>query len=259
MAIEAEPTLPEKEIRPRPLRQLGRNLIDLLYPRDCLITGEPLDGGPFRFLHETVVRRMPAIHAPRCPRCGYPFGPHVPEDQACHHCEKLRPYFGEGRCGYRLSDDVRAVLHQFKYSRQRGLGPECARLLLRVPEFPEFLAGAVVCPVPLHPRKRAVRGFNQAEWVLRPLARALPGLFTVKNLLLRRIPGESQTRRGRVERAREVRDAFAVRPGVRPLDRRQRYVIFDDVFTTGATLNECTRALRKAGARRVDVAAFAHG
>jgi ComF family protein len=243
----------------RPLRQLGRNLMDLLYPRDCLVTGVPLDEGPYRFLHETVVRRLPAILAPRCPRCGSALGPHAPEDQVCRRCVDLRRRFGEARCGYRLSDDVRAVLHAFKYGKQRGLGRECARLLLRVPGFPEFLEGAVVCPVPLHPQKQGSRGFNQAEEILLPLARARPGLFTVSDLLVRRIPGESQTRRDRKERAREVRDAFAVRREARPLDRRLRYLIFDDVFTTGATLNECTRALRKWGARRVDVAAFAHG
>ncbi len=259
MAEEAETLPPEARFRERPLRHLGRNLIDLLYPRDCPVTGEPLDGGPFCFLHASVAGRLPAILAPRCPRCGSAVGPNAPDGEPCPRCRNLRPRFGEARCGYQISDDVRLILHEFKYRKQWGLGSDFARLLLRVPEFVDFLRDAVVCPVPLHPRKRAERGFNQVEAILQPLARELPGVFTPGDLLLRRVPGESQTHQNREERAREVRDAFAVRPEARPLNRHQRFVILDDVFTTGATLNECSLTLRKAGARRVDVAAFAHG
>jgi ComF family protein len=113
---------------------------------------------------------------------------------------------------------------------------------------PENLAADVVVPVPLHPSRLRERGYNQAELIARPLARRL-GLPLKPYLLARTRPRPEKLKLTRRERWQTVRGAYAMRrPG--RIDK-VRVLLVDDVFTTGATLDACSRALREAGASRV--------
>ncbi len=242
------------------LRQLGSGLIDAFYPRDCILTGEPLEDSRFRYLSERAFNRLPMIRDPRCPTCGHPFFGTLETAPVCHHCERLHPVFDEGRCGFVLSRDIRELLHAFKYQGKRYLAPDLAELLAHCPGFLDFLAGSLVVPVPLHPRKRRKRGFNQASEILHHLStRHAPGRFETASILRRLVDTPSQTTADRRERLRRVKNAFALQEDAPIPAKDRRCVIFDDVFTTGATLNTCSLLLRKQGIRRIDVAAFAHG
>lgn len=236
-----------------------RALLDLFYPRNCLLTGEPLSIGRFRYLADWTTARLPVIRDPRCPVCGHPFFGEIEESPVCHHCELLRPEFENGRCGYLLTRDTRIILHSFKYRKKAYLAPDIARLLTQAPGFTDFLRNSVIVPVPLHPRKRRRRGFNQTEEILRHLEPFVPGGLKTLPLLQRLIDTESQTRADRRERMKRIKGAFALADQIELPAPDTRCVIFDDVFTTGATLNTCARILRKSGLKRIDVAAFAHG
>jgi len=111
----------------------------------------------------------------------------------------------------------------------------------------EFQADAVV-PVPLHPDRQRERGYNQAELIARPLARRL-GLKLGSYLLMRTKPRPAQLVLSRSEHWKSVRGAYATRRGVR-VDKL-RILLVDDVLTTGATLDACSRVLKKAGAASV--------
>jgi ComF family protein len=113
-----------------------------------------------------------------------------------------------------------------------------------------------VVPVPLHPARERHREFNQAERLGRRLGNCL-GLPLRPGWLRRVAPTRTQTALTREERAQNVRNAFALRPGVQ-LDG-ERLILVDDVFTTGATTNACARALREGGAREVCVWTVARG
>lgn len=242
------------------LRQWGGGLLDAFYPRDCILTGEPLDHSPFRYLSERAFHRLPVIRDPRCPTCGHPFFGAVETAPVCHHCDLLHPVFENGRCGFVLSRDVREIIHALKYEKKRYLAPDLADLLARCPGFLEFLSGSIVVPVPLHRRKLRKRGFNQATEILEQLARRhASGEFEIRFALRRIVDTRTQTTADRRERLNRVKNAFAADDGFSPPAKERRFVLFDDVFTTGATLNTCARILRKTGVRRVDVAAFAHG
>jgi ComF family protein len=108
----------------------------------------------------------------------------------------------------------------------------------------------VLAPVPLHPRKRRERGFNQAELIARELA-ARSGLPLAPGALVRRIDTPPQAGLSAAARRRNVARAFAVRQCARVAGRR--VVLVDDVLTTGATAQACSRALAAAGARAVRV------
>lgn len=237
----------------------AKSLLDLFYPRNCLLSGEPLGDGEFLYLTDWVSRRLPVIRDPRCPVCGHPFFGDIEESPVCQHCENLRPVFQQGRCGYLLKRDTRTILHSFKYRKKAYLAPDIALLLAKAPGFLEFIQDAVIVPVPLHPRKLRKRGFNQTEEILRHLEPHVPGGLNIRPLLQRLVDNDSQTRADRQERMKRVKGAFGIAPNAEIPDSQTRCLIFDDVFTTGATLNTCAQILNKAGIRQIDVAAFAHG
>ncbi|WP_231865775.1 ComF family protein [Cephaloticoccus primus] len=139
-------------------------------------------------------------------------------------------------------------------------------LFSRSPALAEWLNNAVLVPVPLHPSRRRKRDYNQSELLAQAISRAVSSKSQVRaasNIkiasLLRRIQNtRSQTRYDKRARLENLKNAFALAKCAR-VDPEQRYVLVDDVFTTGATLNSCARVLRRAGCQHIDVLAFGHG
>jgi len=234
---------------------LDRGLLDLLLPRDCAVTGEPLDGGSRPHLSAEGAARLVRIHDPRCLRCGHPYEGLLGGETECPRCRDLRPAFGRAVCAFRAQGAVRRLVHRMKYSGCPWLAEDLADAALEDALFRRHLAGSTLVPVPLHPARAADRGHDQARVVAEALARRTPGC-TLRRLLRRTEDTPTQTRLGRAERIRNVAAAFVVVGRPEPA---VRHVVIDDVLTTGATLSACARTLRRAGARVVDAAALAHG
>lgn len=172
----------------------------------------------------------------------------------CDHCPK-EPQFSVARAAYLYAGVADRMVKKLKYDRREEYAPELAKHMAAVvARDRDRLAADWIVPVPLHHTRRRSRGFNQAEQIARALAR-LTGMALARRVLRRTRPTESQTFLGREERALNVAGAFAVR---RPEGiAGSRVLLVDDVYTTGATLNECARVLREAGAREVVCLAFA--
>ena len=143
---------------------------------------------------------------------------------------------------------ARAIL-LLKYGEVTPLGGWFASQLTKVAAHSvEGFAADAVVPVPLHPSRLRERGYNQAELIARPLARLL-GIPFRAYLLVRTRPRPDKVRLTRRERWETVRGAYAMHH--RAKVDKLRVLLVDDVFTTGATLDACSRALRGAGAVRV--------
>ena len=239
------------------LDDLDRGLFDLVFPRDCAVTQEPLDTDGWRHLSFAGADRLDRITDPRCMCCGHPFEGIIEGDRACPHCDELHPAFGRAVCAFRARGPARAIIHRIKYGRSPFLIDDLAAVALSDELFRRHLAGSILVPVPLHPNRLRHRGYNQAERLGDFLATRIPGCESV-GLLRKTEETESQTRLGRAERRQNVAGAFVVADGM-TVDPAIRYVVIDDVLTTGATLHACALTLRKAGATLVDAAALAHG
>jgi ComF family protein len=176
----------------------------------------------------------------------------------CPHCFELEPRFREGRTAVLLRGPARSLVIGIKYHRELHLYDEIEGLVREAPGFLDFLRGAVLVPVPLHPRKERERGYNQSRLLAATLARAAGGCTRVEEPLQRIVDTRTQTRLDRRARQENLRSAFALASGCE-LARSARFVLVDDVFTTGATLNACAAVLRRVGATAVDVATFGHG
>jgi ComF family protein len=145
---------------------------------------------------------------------------------------------------------------ELKYHRGRHVVADMVEIFRRSPEILAVVTGAVLVPVPLHPRKARERGFNQSALLAASLARLGGG--RVEEVLRREVDTPTQTAFDRKTRQANLKNAFALAPGV-TLTPGEQYVLVDDVFTTGSTLNSCARVLRRAGALKLDVVTFAHG
>lgn len=148
-------------------------------------------------------------------------------------------------------------MHELKYHHGLHVLDDMCRLASESQGLRDWAAGASLVPVPMHPRKRRERGYNQTELLCEAFLKGGIGA-RVEFLLVRAEYGKSQTAFDRGARLANLSRAFVPAPGalIRP---DQRYLLVDDVFTTGSTLNRCAQALRQGGATQVDVLTFGHG
>ena len=234
------------------------SILETFMPGDCPGCGEPVEDGPYRRLCEWCVRGIEWIRRPFCERCGSPLLGTAVAVGDCPHCRDLQPSFSAGRALFLLTGVARSFVHGVKYHGDRCLLYDLPRLMNQSPDFIQHLKGAVLVPVPLHGRRLRERGFNQSAWIAEAMA-SCSGLGAETEPLLKRIRNtRTQTKLTRVKIMANLKNAFALDPGKR-LDKGRKFVIVDDVFTTGATLEACARVLLKAGVEWVDVAALGYG
>jgi ComF family protein len=231
-------------------------LLDMLYPRFCFGCGRAAPE-TLRWLCWDCLSTLPAVEPPFCAWCGDPICGSVTHHFVCHTCSRVPPAFMRARSLFRYDGLVADLLKELKYHGGFWLAEDLARLLHHGVLAEYQIDGLdVVCPVPLHHARRRRRGYNQSDLLAGSLARLL-GLDYRANLLRRVRPTPTQTSLTALERAANMRNAFKVRfPGWL---KGRRVLLVDDVMTTGATVNECARALRKGGAREVWAVTVARG
>lgn len=206
-----------------------------------------------RALVSRVLEALLSIASPpRCMACD-----ELARDALCASCARsLRGAPARAVAGVPLVAAVRyeppidGVIHRFKYSGRPDLARELASLWPAALD----LAGSLLVPVPLHPRRLAERGYNQAALLASAVARRHGG-SVIARALVRRRHTEQQARLARAERLSNLHGAFEVARSGRLAMRR--VVLVDDVVTTGATAAACVAALERAGARVAGVLAVA--
>lgn len=227
-----------------PLQTL-RRLHRWLLPWRCLLCGDAGADG-------LDVCAACAAELPRntscCARCALP----LPSQAAlCGACQRKPPPWDAAWAPFRYGWPLDRLEARYKFGRDLAAGRTLAQLWCRA-AAPAALP-RLILPVPLHRARLRQRGYNQALELARPLGRAL-GVPVRHDWLLRPRATAAQTELDAHARRRNVRGAFALREGaaVPP-----HVALLDDVMTTGATLAECARVLRRAGVARVDVWALA--
>lgn len=235
-----------------------RGLARVLFPPVCVHCRGLVEAGPFAHMCAACARLIEFVSAPHCTTCGHPFYGVVEGERMCPHCEGLIPAFREGRTAVLLKGPIRALVHEFKYHRGLYVMEDVAALFRQSPGLLDWIRGAVLVPVPLHARKERERGYNQSQLLADCLAQAAGGNARTARLLQRTEDTPSQTYHDRKTRLDNLKNAFALAPGA-AITPAQHYLLVDDVFTTGSTLNSCARVLRHAGCLNLDVITLGHG
>jgi ComF family protein len=178
---------------------------------------------------------------------------------ACGDCRRMEPLFAKAAAYGSYDSGLRELIHLLKYEQVRPAANLLGRMLAEAMETlaPHFTGTApLVVPVPLHRDKLRERGFNQSELIARAALKRRPGgceLELRPGMLERVRPTLSQTGLTRAQRVENMRGAFSAAEDV----AGREVLLVDDVFTTGTTVSECARVLRRAGASRVWVATVA--
>ncbi len=218
-----------------------------LLPLRCLLCGGR--GADGRDLCGACSRDFPRNDL-CCPRCALPLKAPAP---LCGECLEREPPFASAWVPFRYAHPLDLLEARFKFRGDLAAGRVLAELMIErataeMPARPEAIVA-----VPLHVSRLRERGYNQALELAKPIGRTL-GIPVVRDLLVRSRATTAQTGLDAPARRRNLRGAFVVSAAS---ELPKHVVVFDDVMTTGATLRECTRALRRAGVSRVDVWALA--
>lgn len=241
------------------LQETLRGFGDVVFPPVCVsCRGLVEAGAEMRHVCAKCAAQIDQVRAPHCTTCGHPFYGVVEGERMCPHCEGLAPAFGEGRTAVLLKGPGRTLVHELKYHRGLHVLHDMEAVFRRATHVLELARGAILVPVPLHPRKLRERGYNQSELIAECLARAAGEGAEVRQLLRRAVDTVSQTHHDRRTRQMNLKNAFALAEGV-TLSAGHSYLLVDDVFTTGSTLNSCAQVLRRAGCTNLNVVTFGHG
>ena len=244
---------------------LATALFATVFPDDCRLCGNPLRNISRLPVCEECILAMRPVTGALCSVCGERLGgPYrlsvASGDALCGLCRRLEPPFVKSAAYGSYEGGLRELIHLLKYNQVRPAANVLGRMVAEaISDLQPLFAGppVLLVPVPLHARKFRQRSFNQAELIARSALKLLPGtdLRLSCAVLERTRETKSQIGLSRHQRRENMRGAFAV---VKPEEvSGHEVLLLDDVFTTGTTVSECARVLRRAGASKVYVATVA--
>lgn len=236
---------------------VGNGVVNTVLPPRCFSCGVLVaDQGD---MCPTCWTGLCFISKPQCQCCGYPFEFSQEDDdgtgQLCGPCMEVPPLFENSRSVFRYDDTSKRLILAFKYFDKLDGVSSFAKLMWRTIE-PFTSDDDIIVPVPLHPRRLFTRRFNQAALLAKAMAKHSE--LEVDMLSLARTKSTPiQGGLSRRQRTKNVRGAFAIEDGGKNKLKGKRVVLVDDVFTTGATVNECVKVLLRAKVTSVVVISLA--
>ena len=219
-------------------------LVDIFYPETCIGCGRVL------YRPSRLICPVCSCDLPRCEFCFF-------KDNRAEMLFKGRVDLQSVASLYyfRKKGIVQKMMHALKYGGRQDVGEFLGwALAAEMVSAGRFREIDLVLPVPLHPAKRRKRGYNQVSGFGRVLSESL-GVPFREDILERRIPGRSQTRKDRVMRNRALMDSFRISKSNELINKH--VLIVDDIITSGATLEACARVILPVPGARVSLASMA--
>ncbi|MEX0828947.1 MAG: ComF family protein [Nitrospirales bacterium] len=227
-----------------------RTFLHVIFPSQCASCKTPLWDDPVPFVCRACWETVVPISGPCCPHCGGPFASpvalqHSPTHE-CGACRTKPPAFTKTWSLFPYQSPLKEAVILFKYHGKRSLTKSFLQAM--IPALPIFPTIDILMPVPLHPQRLQEREYNQSLLLAHGLSQHLQIPLHL-SCLLRVRATVPQTSLSKKERLTNLHRAFAIDDIARV--KGQRILLIDDVFTTGTTLHECAKTLRKAGSGAV--------
>ena len=233
------------------MKQAGLSLLDLLFPPCCHICARRLVVPGKTSICRDCFGRLAFTKSPLCSRCGcqFEFSAGI-RDHYCAACLKKMPAFDTARSLLRYDGPVPGLLHRLKYRADSSVLGPIREIIAYNAKIWEQERCDLIIPVPLHADRLRRRGLNQSQLLARLAFPDYQKKIAI-NLLVRVKNTHPQTGLSGIERRRNLRDAFQITSPDR-LEGKSVWLV-DDVFTTGTTVSECSKKLKKSGAHEVHV------
>ena len=219
------------------------SFLNLLLPPICPLCRNSLEE---KGLCEACLSGFKTISPPLCEVCGAPFVSKTGENHACGECITGKIPFIKARSAVYYNEDAISAVHRFKYKGDFSFTKAFTTLLAGAYASLEETGFDTIVPVPLHDTRLAQRGFNQSLLLARELAKRV-GTKVDYLSLVRTRHTPPQVNLKRKERLDNVKGAFSVKNP--SMLKGKKVLLMDDVYTTGATVRECSKILKKSGAR----------
>lgn len=226
--------------------------LDFVFPAECMYCHKFLGDDRVAIFCQSCWSKITFMTESVCPRCGQPYPSETALRQTPHFicgvCRTTKIFFDRAVATAYYETVLKEAIHQFKFNYKTGLGKHLAQLMIA--NLSEELAISqyhVILPVPLHKIRQRHRGYNQSAILAKYIARYCKIPLMVDNLVRIRYTDSQALLEGRKARQTNVKNAFRV---IHPTSLRDKHVILiDDVVTTGATVNECSKTLKEAGVK----------
>ncbi|MFN3534691.1 MAG: ComF family protein [Desulfatiglandales bacterium] len=248
MELNKRPVLSE-------LRQFLKGFLTILFPPSCLICDKALSIGTYNEdlfglnVCPGCKDQMSVLRPPFCLLCSTPFRSSSSESHLCGYCIRKRPHFDLLLSPFVYERGIEKIIAQFKYGSSGREGKSLGNVMGRFLRERYPLKGdEILIPVPLHPKREKERGFNQTL-LLSYGIREVVGIQILKDVLRRNVYTKSQTGLNMKERKANVKGVFGL--SEREKIEGKSVLLVDDVATTGSTLSECAKLLKRGGAKKV--------
>ena len=226
--------------------------LDWIFPPRCPLCGELLSSSDEK-VHFLCYKKLNWVHEPKCKRCGKPLTTANREiNMLCQDCLKTRHRhkgsFDQGHALWLYEGNAKASIMEFKYQGMKGYVDFYADTVVQMQgDWIRRINPDVLIPVPLHQRKKRIRGFNQAE----VLAKAISDRMDIpmrNDILYRRKWTDPQKSVSGLDRRQNLAKSMEIRQMPEGI---KRVMLIDDIYTTGSTMEACARILKQNGVDEV--------
>lgn len=229
--------------------------LDLIYPRYCVICFKNIIDLDLWYLCGECREKIEVIGNDVCLKCGMPQGAFIGKLKECSYCHRKNFSFREVVVCAKYTGIMEELIKKFKFSKYKFLATNLGKLLAERLKEREFISSVdYIVPVPLHHSDLRERNFNQSDLIARVISKEL-NIPCRSDILIKFRKTKKQVGLGYEERKTNLNGAFQVVSN--EVVKTKNILVVDDVFTTGSTVQEITRTLHKAGAKKVYVAVLA--
>lgn len=236
------------------LKEFKNYLLKLIYPNHikCIFCGDELNQNSYNDICENCLKIIPYIHK-SCEKCGNP----IREDDVgvCESCKIVNYDFKKAQAVFEYKNLIVKAVHKFKYSDGKYLAKPFANLMATFYATENLFVDGVVF-VPMYIKKEKERGYNQAKVLAQEFCKITKLKFL--DVLDKINNNKVQASLNFSERRKNVKDIFKVKPNSKDLIKNKTLLVIDDIFTTGATVNEICKTLTESGAGDCYVLTLAH-
>lgn len=221
---------------------IWKKILGIIYPKTCCFCGKVSE----KELCDVCAKKVIYIEEPRCKCCGKPVG--YAEQEYCYDCQKNTHAYEQGKSLWIHKMPVSLSIYQFKYKNRRIYGEFYAKEMARLyGNLIRFWGVEVIVPIPLHRRKKRLRGYNQAAVIAKELGKIM-GIPVDCNSIVRNRYTRPQKELNDKERKQNLKQAFSV---TNKWKNYKRVLLIDDIYTTGSTIDTVAEELKKNGVQKV--------